>query len=277
MEHSDTGPRKKIVIEAPPVSPGASEAETEILERSPRPSPSIKDEEEESHKASDSEDLPDADQAEEPGDSSSGEEGDSSDSDDLTTGGTMSDLQFHGKPNTLDDILTHCLSVTLSQPKKYKSETAKSGLLASKFRDKALTWLTKNLKENPEILENYEEFKTKLRKDFEASDDTRKLSADKRLKTISQKGSAQAFAIEFDTLTDILGWSDQAKRDGFKTRLKPEVRKQLIGDSSESYEDLRATAIEYDEELFALRNPRQRRAKGKGRGTTAPNKGASGN
>jgi len=273
MEHPETGPRKKIVIEASPVD---SEAETEILERSPRPSPSIKDEEEESHKASDSEELEDADQAKEPSDSSSGEEGDSSESNE-SENEDMTDLQFHGKPNTLDDILTHCLTVTLSQPKKYKSETAKSGLLASKFRDKALTWLTKSLKDDPELLEDYEAFKTKLKQDFEASDDTKKLSADKRLKTITQKGSAQAFAIEFDTLTDILGWSDQAKRDGFKTRLKPEVRKQLIGDDSTTYQTLRATAIEYDEELFALRNPRQRRAKGKSKGATAPNKGASGN
>lgn len=255
----------------------ASEATTERLELSPRPiTPEhliIKDEAFPKQESGDvvesslfDEELPDRPSTDE-GVESSDDNASSEDED-------MSDLTFDGKPNTLDDILTHCRCVILSQPKKFATNEARCGLLASKFRGKALTWLTKKLKDTPKLFTDFAQFAEALQKDFEASDDTKKLAADKKLKTLQQKGSAQAFCIEYDYLTGILQWSDQAKQDGLKTRLKPEVRKQLIGDNSSTYEALRKVAIEYDEELYALRNPRQRRAKGKGKGTDAPDKGA---
>jgi hypothetical protein len=216
----------------------------------------------------DPEDLPDA-----PEDPSSSEDSSSS-SEDSDLDEEMSDLVFDGKPGTLDDILTHCQVTFLAKSKKFSTDSAKCGHLASKFRGKPLTWLTKKLKEAPTTLESWDYFTEILRRDFEVSDDTKRLSADRRLKTLVQKGSAQSFAIEFDELTDILGYEDKSKQDAFLTRLKPEVRRQLIGDSSSSYSELRKTAIDYDEELFALRNPRSRRPgkKSKGSGPSGPGK-----
>jgi len=186
----------------------------------------------------------------------------------------MSDLVFEGRPGTLDDILTHCQVTFLAKPKKFPDDSAKCGHLASKFRGTPLSWLTKNLKENPHLLQNYESFVETVKRDFELSDDTKRLSADRRLKTLTQKGSAQKFAIEFDELTDILGLEDKAKIDAFRTRLKPEVRRQLIGNTDATYSALRKNAINIDEELFALRNPRSRRPgkKGKGAGPSGPDK-----
>jgi hypothetical protein len=232
-------------------------------DKNPQGSPSAKGE------TADPEDLPDAPSEDPSAGESSSSSSESSDSDD-----DMSELVFDGKPGTLDDILTHCQVTFLAKSKKFTSDSAKCGHLAAKFRGKPLTWLTKQLKENPTTLESWEYFTSKLRRDFEVSDDTKRLSADRRLKTLVQKGSAQSFAIEFDELTDILGFEDKAKQDAFLTRLKPEVRRQLIGDDSSSYSDLRDTAIRYDEELFALRNPRSRRPgkKGKGTGPSGPGK-----
>lgn len=215
------------------------------------------------------EEIPDAPSVDPSSGEDSDDDEDSSDDDE-----DMSDLLFEGKPGTLDDILTHCKVTFLAKRRKFPDDTSKCGHLAAKFRGKPLTWLTKNLKESPKLLDNWDEFVTVLRRDFEVSEDTKRLSADRRLKTLTQKGSAQSFAIEFDELTDTLGYEDKAKKDAFLTRLKPEVRKQLIGDDSADYPALRETAISYDEELFALRNPRPRRPgkKGKGAGPSGPGK-----
>jgi hypothetical protein len=194
------------------------------------------------------------------------EDSDDYDSDETSDEEDMSDLTFEGKADTLDDILTHCQVTFLSKPRKFPDDTTKCGYLAAKFRGKALTWLTKTIKDAPDVLTEYRVFVRRLRTDFDLSDDTKKKAADKKLKTLMQKGPAQSFAIEFDFLADILEYNDEAKRNAFITRLKPEVRKQLIGDDSATYAELRTTAISYDEELFALRNPRQKRAKGKGQG-----------
>jgi hypothetical protein len=217
------------------------------------------------------EELPDASEvssSSEDSESDSSEEEDSSDEE-------MSDLVFDGKQGTLDDILTHCQVTFAARPKKFPTDTEKGGFLAAKFRGKALTWLTKNLKDKPKLLEDYDAFKKALSQDFALTEDTRKKAADRRLKTLLQKGSAQSFAIEFDELADILGFDDEAKRTAFQTRLKPEVRRQLIGHDETKYSTLRQKAIEIDEELYALRNPRQRRAKDKGK--NAPRDGGSKN
>jgi len=203
-----------------------------------------------------------------PEEESSDEESSESDSSDED----MSDLTFEGKADTLEDILTHCLVQFLAKPRKYPDDNTKSGFLASKFRGKALTWLTKTIKDDKDILNNFKKFREKLERDFEQSEETRKKAADRRLKTLTQRGAAQSFAIEFDLLADTLGYDDDGKKNAFITRLKLDVRKLLIGTPSTTYSELRAAAITIDEELFALRNPRQKNPNKKGKGTGKPDK-----
>lgn len=200
------------------------------------------------------------------------EEDETSDEEESSDEEEMSDLVFDGKAGTLDDILTHCTVNFLAKPRKYPDDKTKCGFLASKFRGQALTWLTKNVKEDATLLDKYSTLRTRLIQDFSLSDETKQLAADKKLKTLTQKGAAQSFAIEFDNLTDTLEYKDEAKCNAFLTRLKPEVRRQLIGNETTTYKDLRAKAISIDEQLFALRNPRQKRAKGTSERPRKPDK-----
>jgi len=200
-------------------------------------------------------------------------ESDESDtSDDSSEDESMAELIFEGKVETLEDILTHCNVTYLSKPRKFPDDATKSGYLAAQFRGKALTWLTAELKSNPNLLKNHDEFTKAVRRAFEPSKEAQRIAADKKLKTLTQRGSAQTFLIEFEYLTGILGYEDGAKRQALMTRVKPEVRKQLVGLSYDDYADLKASVVRYDEELFALRNPRPRRTKGQGKGPPKPDK-----
>lgn len=201
---------------------------------------------------------------------------DSEDSDDSDEEGTddedyddMSDLIYEGKPGTLEDILTHCKVTFILREEKYSDDPVKSAFLAKRFRGRALTWLTQTLKSEPKLLQNFTVFTDKLSAAFELTAETKKLAADKRMNTLKQTGAAQKFAIDFVDLADTLGYDDQTKQNAFRTRLKPEVRRQILGKSYKSYGDLEKDAITIDEELYTLRNPRQKRARQKGPGTKA--------
>ncbi|OAA33858.1 Retrotransposon gag protein [Cordyceps fumosorosea ARSEF 2679] len=180
------------------------------------------------------------------------------------------DVNFTGKAVELEHLLTHATVYFLSKPSKFTLEKTKTGFVASKFRGKALDWLTSKLKDTPTFLDEWEPFEDTLRDTFLPSQDTQKQSADLALRSLRQKGSAQQYALEFDKLMVALNYDTASRMVAFRAGLKPEVKKQLVGDSSTTYEELRSTAISYDEELFSLRS-QQRRRRGKGPASTNKN------
>jgi hypothetical protein len=166
----------------------------------------------------------------------------------------MTDILFYGNPAELSPLLTHCTVHFLSRPSKFTSDSARCGYIGSRFRGKALDWLTASLESDPNLLSNYDTFTKKLKVTFDLEDDTQKLSAEQQLRNLRQTGSAQQYALKFDTLQAILKYGDEQKVAAFQNGLKQSVKQQLIGESWTNYTELRQTAVTRDAQLYAMRN-----------------------
>jgi len=195
-------------------------------------------------------------------------EGPSSDSDSDSSEDDMPDIIFKGKASEIPGLLTHCTVHFLSKKKKYADDDeAKSGYLASTFRDGALLWLTKKLENEPKLLEDYDDFTATIRENFQASEQVQKQQAESAIRALRQKSSAQNYALLFEPLAETLGYNDSSKRASFIHGLKPEVRKQLAGSPPQTtYQELRNVAVAIDENLFSLRQTRPRKSNRKGPG-----------
>lgn len=178
------------------------------------------------------------------------------------------DITFSGKAVELEHLLTHATVVFLSKPSKFATGKTKCGFVAAKFRGKALDWLTSQLKQDDtkaasetKTLDSWVHFESLLKQTFLPSKDTQRQQADNSLRSLRQKGSAQQYALEFDKLMVTLDYPEDARQVAFRAGLKPEVKKQLVGDDSSTYETLREVAIAYDEELYSLRTQTRRRGR----------------
>jgi hypothetical protein len=171
--------------------------------------------------------------------------------------------QFYGKPGQLEPVLTYCLVKNLSDNTTEDSE--KCGTLASLFRGPALTWLTATLAVTPKILEDYDEFVDTLKSQFGISETAKQHQAAKALRNLSQKGSAQLYAIQLEQLCQVLGHSDTTQLTYFLEGLKLHVREALItkGGESKTYASAKKEAIRIDTELY---NARRRGAGRTGQG-----------
>lgn len=171
--------------------------------------------------------------------------------------------QFYGKPGQLEPVLTYCMVKSLANSQE--SDEEKCGHLASLFRGPALTWLTSTLESTPKILGNYKEFVATLKAQFGVSDTAKKHQAAKALRNLTQKGSAQLYAIALEQHCAVLGHSDELKLTYFIEGLKLHVREALItrGNESRTYSTAKEEAIRIDTELY---NARRRGAGRTGQG-----------
>lgn len=219
------------------------------VKREPEPSDDDDDDDEESD--SSAQDASD----EEPDDQDKEVEDSETDSED-----EMTTLEFRGKADTLDNLLTHCQVQFLARPSRFGTDQSKSGFVAKHFQGPALDWLTQEWKKTPKLLDSYDEFVITLRSAFDASEETQKQIADQKLRRLKQTGSASNYALQFDPLVALLQYNDEAKKAAFLAGLKPDVKKSLAGESFASYTDLRTKTLNVDESLYALRGQRPRRS-----------------
>ncbi|EXU95544.1 retrotransposon gag protein [Metarhizium robertsii] len=77
-------------------------------------------------------------------------------------------------------------------------------------------------------LQDYDEFKTQLKRAFELDDDAQKLQAARQLAGLHEKGSVQEYALRFSGLADQAGINDQTKVVLFSKGFKPRIREGLI-------------------------------------------------
>jgi len=194
---------------------------------------------------------------------------DDSSGDDMST-----DIKFTGKGADLLPVITHCQVQFLAKPQKFSIDSTKSGYLAATFRGTALTWLTAQLQRDSDLLDDYPAFLKLVKASFLASPEVQRQTAEQQLRQLRQKGSAQNYTLQFEELMQILSYDEKARCAAYIVGLKPEVKKQLIGTEHESYRELRKNAIDYDESLFALRQPRGRK---KGQGSSHPHQRPSKN
>jgi hypothetical protein len=181
----------------------------------------------------------------------------------------MPDVTFTGHSADLDAVLTHCAVTFRSNKKKYAEDDTKAAYLASTFRGPALKWLTHQFTADEDILEKYDDFVSSVRAAFQASLAVQKQTAQRQLSDLRQKSSALDYTLHFEPLADLLDLDDEQRQAAYKAGLKTEVGKQIIGMRFPAYDNLRATAIDVDETLYAMRPHRRR----KGRGPSKPSAG----
>jgi hypothetical protein len=175
-----------------------------------------------------------------------------SDNDDMSKAVT-----FSGKPSQLDACLTHCKVKLLADG--VTSDSAKAAYLASLLRGPALTWLTQKIAADETILDEYDELKAQLQKDFGIDDESKRLQAARALTRLRQKGSVREYAQKFDQLASEAGLNEQTSIALFSEGLKPKVREGLIYlDNNQKYEVLKNEATRIDTQLYYSQKPNYR-------------------
>jgi hypothetical protein len=175
-----------------------------------------------------------------------------------------SPVNFNGRPSQLDDVLTHVTIRFLTDPTITHDDARKSAILAATFRGDALTWLTRQMRVKTDILDDYNGFVNLLKLTFQASPETQQQQAELKLRSLRQKGSAQSYALVFDSLADTLHLGTDARKAAFIQGLKHQVRVALLAgqDNESSYGDLRTAAIRIDDGLYSLKKQYNRQGTG---------------
>lgn len=159
---------------------------------------------------------------------------------------------FYGKPGQLDDVLTYAEITNTLQGNA--DDRSQSGLLASLFRGQALHWLTRELQANQFLFRDYTKFKERVKDAFGLSAEAEKARAARRLASISQRGPAQQYAIEFRQIIDALKLDDATAKATFKRGLKLHVREAIVTAGVDgTFEEVVTEAVRIDTELYHAR------------------------
>lgn len=172
---------------------------------------------------------------------------------------------FYGKPGQLEPVITYVTVDFLARG--ITDPETKCGTLASLFRGPALAWLTAQLSTKTDLLSQYDRFVRLLRAEFGVNDHAKKHQATKSLRNLTQRGSAQLYAIQLEAAAQLIGLDDSTQQAYFIEGLKLHVREALITtrDNDWTYKQLKAEAIRIDTELY---NARRRGAGRTGQGQT---------
>lgn len=168
------------------------------------------------------------------------------------TGMSSKPVLFYGKPNQLPQLVTY-VEIQCLVSGSTKSHQ-KAAFAATLFRQQALNWLTQELQRSSSILSDWDLFKNRLNESFGLTKAAAKEQAARRLSQITQKGSAQLYAIEFQQIASELGLDDDARQAHYLRGLKLHVREAIIANGKyATFEDLVALTTRIDSELFAAK------------------------
>jgi len=170
---------------------------------------------------------------------------------------------FYGKPGQLEPVITYVTVDFLARG--ITDEPTKCGTLASLFRGPALSWLSSKLALKTDLLDKYTRFVALLRAEFGVNDHAKKHQAAKALRNITQRGSAQLYAIQLEAAATAVGLDDATTQAYFMEGLKLHVREAIITNREDdwTYSTLKKEAIRIDTELY---NARRRGAGRTGQG-----------
>lgn len=156
---------------------------------------------------------------------------------------------FYGKPNQLEDVLTFVRVQFLVQG---TSESQKAPVLAQLFRGSALNWLTNELKVNPSLLDDYDEFVSTVESGFGLSEAAATAQAARKYANSRQRASVQLYAIEFKQLSTQLGIPDATAVAQFVKGLKSHVREALIiNDETGNLDEIISEATRIDSQMYS--------------------------
>jgi ribosome-binding protein aMBF1 (putative translation factor) len=181
---------------------------------------------------------------------------------------------FYGKPNQLDDVLTYCRVKNLVDGNTNEEE--QSAGLASLFRGAALAWLTQQLQNDNDLLNDYDEFVARTRATFGLSEEAILAQASRKYANCYQKASVQLYALEFKQLSTRLGIPDITAVAQFHKGLKSHIREALvIRDQVGNLDAVIAEAQRIDSQLYSSKRTQGSKNKGHG-GKSFPSTGSAG-
>lgn len=158
---------------------------------------------------------------------------------------------FYGKPSQLPKVLTHFQVRTLVDS---IGDESKAAALAETFRGAALDWLTAELASSPTLLDDYDDFLSRVKEAFELSDEAKAAQSARQLVSCRQKTSARDYAQRFRQLATSAGVPDATAVELFVKGLKPQIRNGLILNSETgTLQDAIAEATRLDDGLYYAR------------------------
>lgn len=160
---------------------------------------------------------------------------------------------FYGKPTQLDDVITSATVIALASGKT--SDNEKSAVLAASFKGVALSWLTDELRKNPQLFANYDEFLELVKKTFGLDQAAAKTHSARKLAKCEQRTSVQEYALRFKIEASKCQLNEETSIAYFLKGLKNATTAALI--TSDDYTTLDTCieeAIRIDSQTFAARH-----------------------
>lgn len=160
---------------------------------------------------------------------------------------------FYGQRNKVNQFITQLRMVITLQPSRFEDEKTKVGYAATFLRDEGLLWiqpfLSKSEYDQPEWLKTFDAFAKELKRIFGDPDEV--ATAERRIQSLSQRGSLAKYITEFRRCAAIVTWDDAALCSHFYRGLRGSIKDELarIG-KPDDLEDLINTSIRIDNRLF---------------------------
>lgn len=156
---------------------------------------------------------------------------------------------YYGDRNKLDFWENALEFKFRNEPLRFSTEEAKLNYVVAMLKGDAAAWLTAFLDKDKALLfKTLGEFSKAIHKRF--GDQDAQGTAERKLMTLKQTGSAVAYATEFVRLTTILEYPDRTKKAFIVKGLKRELRMAIaIQDMPEDFEDFVNRIIRMDNGL----------------------------
>jgi len=164
-------------------------------------------------------------------------------------------LTFNGKSEELPGIWFHLTVQSVLDP-GLTSDAKKCAYLASMFRGEPLNWLARQAQLQPALLQDFDLLKSLVDEVWAIPEEARTAQLEIALHRLRCSGRVAEFVVQFDAITDELGWREAPRKTLFMTKLPNAIQEAIIlEDSPESYRELKEVAIKRDTVHRAITNP----------------------
>ena len=177
---------------------------------------------------------------------------------------------FSGNRENLNGFLTQVQLLFDLQPRRFITDKVKISYMVAKFRGTPLNALRPYIElpesSRPEWLNDYHQFIFYMKRNY--GDPDEEGTAERKLNSLVQKGSASAYFAEFQQYAAILGWPDAPLLSIAIRGLKDEIKDQLamIGERPKTMANLIETVVRLDNRLWE--RAQEKRHENRGASTT---------
>ena len=159
---------------------------------------------------------------------------------------------FHGKRSHLSSFLGQCQMVFDGQPHRFPTDYSKILYISSHFRDAAFNWIQPYIGPKRKVttfMNSYNKFIKELERSF--GEPNIKATTSRQLMKLTQTGSTSIYASEFQRLSSLLTWNEDALSFIYYQGLKDEVKDLMTHyPKTNSLSELITTSIDTDNRVY---------------------------